>query len=216
MRSEPLTKQVYRAIKNAILSGELHPGERVVESRWSNQLHVSRSPVREAIRLLTAEYFLTEQDGVIEVYRPTVGDLRQLYEVRLAIETMAVKLVAQREPSEALLEQLEKNVASTVCVLRDAPTISNVVTLNTEFHWSIVVASENHYLTEIYQNYSQLTETYGHWILQRNLLQTKIVEEHNAILHALEQADAEVAFQAMFNHIAHDISAIQSIHLEGV
>ncbi|MCY0893642.1 MAG: GntR family transcriptional regulator [Acidibacillus sp.] len=214
-RSEPLTKQVYRAIKNAILSGELLPGERVVESRWSSQLKVSRSPVREAIRMLTAEYFLTDHEGVIEVYQPTLPDLEKLYEVRLAIEPMAAKLVVQKIPSPHVLTQLEINLTSTIHVLQNDPTISEVVTLNTEFHRLIMEASDNHYLTEIYHNYSLLIEMYGHWILQSHLSTTKIVEEHTAIFEALAHANPEVAFQTMYAHISKDISAMQRLHTGG-
>ena len=88
---------VFRTLRQAILRGELKPGERLMEIRLANQLGVSRTPIREAIRML-------ELDGLVimvprkgaQVAQITEKDLNDVLEVRLGLEELAVKLACQR------------------------------------------------------------------------------------------------------------------------
>ena len=98
----PLRDVVFRALRQAILRGELKPGERLMEIRLANQLGVSRTPIREAIRML-------ELDGLVimvprkgaQVAQITEKDLNDVLEVRLGLEELAVKLACERT-AEAL------------------------------------------------------------------------------------------------------------------
>mgnify|MGYP000767363598 FL=1 len=89
----PLRDVVFRTLRQAILRGELKPGERLMEIRLANQLGVSRTPIREAIRML-------ELDGLVimvprkgaQVAQITEKDLNDVLEVRLGLEELAVKL----------------------------------------------------------------------------------------------------------------------------
>ena len=93
----PLRDVVFRTLRQAILRGELKPGERLMEIRLANQLGVSRTPIREAIRML-------ELDGLVimvprkgaQVAQITEKDLNDVLEVRLGLEELAVKLACQR------------------------------------------------------------------------------------------------------------------------
>ena len=88
----PLRDVVFRTLRQAILRGELKPGERLMEIRLANQLGVSRTPIREAIRML-------ELDGLVimvprkgaQVAQITEKDLNDVLEVRLGLEELAVK-----------------------------------------------------------------------------------------------------------------------------
>ena len=93
----PLRDVVFRTLLQAILRGELKPGERLMEIRLANQLGVSRTPIREAIRML-------ELDGLVimvprkgaQVAQITEKDLNDVLEVRLGLEELAVKLACER------------------------------------------------------------------------------------------------------------------------
>ena len=102
----PLRDVVFRPLRQAILRGELKPGERLMEIRLANQLGVSRTPIREAIRML-------ELDGLVimvprkgaQVAQITEKDLNDVLEVRLGLEELEVKLACLRI-TERCLQQL--------------------------------------------------------------------------------------------------------------
>ena len=102
----PLRDVVFRTLRQAILRGELKPGERLMEIRLANQLGVSRTPIREAIRML-------ELDGLVimvprkgaQVAQITEKDLNDVLEVRLGLEELAVKLACQRITESELQKQ---------------------------------------------------------------------------------------------------------------
>ncbi len=94
-RAEPLTDQVYGYLRQQILTGHIEPGSRIVESKIARELQVSRSPVREAIRLLHRDGLLVLCDGGITLFQPSLKDFKDLYELRFAVEPVAARLTAQ-------------------------------------------------------------------------------------------------------------------------
>ena len=101
----PLRDVVFRTLRQAILRGELKPGERLMEIRLANQLGVSRTPIREAIRML-------ELDGLVimvprkgaQVAQITEKNLRDVLEVRRALDALAVELACERITEDELAE----------------------------------------------------------------------------------------------------------------
>ena len=106
----PLRDVVFNTLRQAILRGELKPGERLMEIALSQRLGVSRTPVREAIRML-------EQEGLVimiprkgaQVAEISEKDLKDVLEVRLGLEELAVRIACQRITEEEL-EELERAV----------------------------------------------------------------------------------------------------------
>ena len=89
----PLRDVVFQTLRQAILTGELKPGERLMEIHLANRLGVSRTPVREAIRMLTLEGLVTmiPRRGA-EVSRISRQDIRDVLEVRLVLDSLETKL----------------------------------------------------------------------------------------------------------------------------
>src|SRR5690349_11978372 len=91
---EPLHKEIATAIRNAILKGELRPGERLIEGELAERLGVSRAPLREALKQLIAEGLLVNVSRrgttVIEL---TEKDIREIFSLRMALESLAVELI---------------------------------------------------------------------------------------------------------------------------
>lgn len=102
----PLREQVTKALRQAILTSELAPGQRLVERELIDRLGVSRTTIREAIRELTAEGLVTAipQKGAI-VAVVSRGDAADLYEARVAIESLIVRRFTERAP-DAQVKQL--------------------------------------------------------------------------------------------------------------
>ena len=93
----PLRELVFKALRKAIIKGELAPGERLMEEKLAKKLEVSRTPVREAIRMLELEglVVMIPRRGA-EVAKITIQDLKDALEVRMAIEDLSVRLACDR------------------------------------------------------------------------------------------------------------------------
>lgn len=101
----PLRDVVFNTLRQAILRGELKPGERLMEIQLANKLGVSRTPIREAIRKLELEglVLMIPRKGA-EVAEITEKNLRDVLEVRCALEELAVQLACDRMDEEGVHE----------------------------------------------------------------------------------------------------------------
>src|SRR6056297_1958356 len=151
MESEPLfpplardalSQRIARILTDAIVSGQLKPGDRVAESVIARDLGVSRAPVREAGRMLESTGLLVSHPNRgFFVRTMNSEDLGTLYELRLAIEREAAALVVRKGTAEViplLRKQLEKMIA-----LADAERLPETAAADLEFHRLIVEASGN-------------------------------------------------------------------------
>lgn len=179
-----------------------------MERKLAEQLQVSRSPVREAIRLLITEHLLVERDGVA-VFQPTLEDFNEIYELRLAIEPMAARNAA-KSITPATIQVLQMNWEDTKRRLEVGDT-SRIVDLNQEFHRTIWSCSKNSRFCRIMDTVSAVTQYY--WIRVLNIVQTQtnIVQEHADILSAIVQGDESRAYDAMFHHISRDMTVINEL-----
>ncbi|WP_241209835.1 GntR family transcriptional regulator [Bacillus atrophaeus] len=110
-KPKPFYEQSYHAIKRMIFEGKLKPGERIVEAKMAKELGVSKSPLREAIRVLEKEG-LVVIDTRVMVYKPTIKDVEEIYFCRMALESFAAGLttrIASAEELENIENILQKN-----------------------------------------------------------------------------------------------------------
>lgn len=143
--------QAYEKIKEAIYKRRLAPGAPLVEQSLCDAFHVSRTPVRNALRRLSQEGYveIIPNKGAF-VIQPSIEDIRQLYEVRIELEIFAVHLCIEtfREDDikilQEILDQEQKAFED-----RDFPLYMET---NTEFHATIVDKAENQYLSDIFHS----------------------------------------------------------------
>ena len=210
VRSTPLAEQVYEYLRTAILTGKMEPGERIVETKLARQLQTSRSPVREAIRMLVAEQLLRVSTHSILVFRPTLEDFKQTYELRVAIETMACDLAA-RKMTDSVAALLEHNLAETERALRSGDK-DGLIGLNSEFHTTILKASNNHRFQKIMSDVSALIHYYWHLVVKLSTQQLNILAEHTGVYEALREGNGTLAAQRMSQHIMKDLAVMEAAY----
>lgn len=205
-RSQPLVEQVYQHLRDEILQGLRKPGERLVETKLAVELQTSRSPVREAIRLLRSEQLAVDRDGIVSVFNPSYGDFTEIYELRIILETAAVRNAAKRINAQQL-KVLSRNLDRTSMYL-ECRNMDKIVELNNEFHRCIWNASGNYQFYRTLDNISVLIHYYCSLVLKMIREQTNILHEHRIIYEALLAYDAVTAEDAMKSHIAKDMQVI--------
>lgn len=206
--SMPLREVVFYTLRRAILVGDLKPGEHLMEVRLSELLGVSRTPIREAIRKLELEglVVMRPRKGA-QVAKITEKDLRDVLEVRLVLERMAVNLACQKISKEEI-QELKKQLHNF-----DRAIAKNDITMiaqyDVKFHEIIYYATGNRRLIQILNNLSEQMYRYRLEYLKDKSKRRKLNEEHIEIVEAIENGEVERAEHAMISHIVNQETAVR-------
>ena len=203
-RRETLATEVRSQIERMIVSGELEAGRKLNELVLANAMGVSRGTVREAIRSLA-------DSGLIElianrgafVHQPTLEDIRNLYDLRGAIFSMACGSAARRvsagmEPD--LIEKLATNLDAMSAVY-DKDDRAAYYDLNIEFHDMLLQAAGNPKAKTIYDNLVKEMHLFRRRGLSIATNVASSLSEHSAIFKAVDAGDENAAREAALTHI---------------
>lgn len=196
----PLRDVVFNTLRQAILRGELQPGERLMEIQLAKRLGVSRTPVREAIRKLELEglVLMVPRKGA-EVAEITRQDLEDVLEVRAALEELAVKNACDLITDEQL-QELKKAAGEFKRTLEGADLIA-CAEADMKFHEIIYGATNNRRLIQMLNNLREQMYRYRMECLKDKRTHKILLEEHDAIRRALKKHDKAKAGNAIRNHI---------------
>jgi GntR family transcriptional regulator of gluconate operon len=196
LRGETLAVQAADAIRGLIAAGHVAGGERLVESWLAEQLGVSRGPVRDALRLLTAEGLVRDEPrrGTF-VMRLTEQDVLDIYDLRIAVETAAVRLILRRDTPEPLTV-LKRTIEDMRAASADIPVTAEA---DLRFHGAVCELSGNSRLRDVHRRYA--TELLVLLRMDEEKLPHEpgaTVAEHEELLAALSLGPeaAEAAFRA--------------------
>lgn len=210
----PLRDVVFNTLRQAILTGELKPGERLMEIHLANRLGVSRTPIREAIRKLELEGLvkMIPRRGA-EVAQITEKSMNDVLEVRRAMDVLCVELACERISDEEL-EHLKKACTDfeQAVKTKDAKRIAQA---DVALHDIILHATGNMRLIQLVNNLSEQMYRYRFEYIKDFSQHERLVEEHRIIYESLVQKDKETASQAAKTHIDNQKKAIiRQIRLE--
>ena len=204
-KPESLTQLVYQALRDAIISKRLPPGERVSEASLARQLRVSKTPVREALLRLHA-IGLVEADGGRggRIVRPSAELIRHTYEVRGALESLAARLAAERATPAQRRQLLELAAASLAAAQDEA------------FHDVLAAASANSYLARLIDNAYTLTAAARQRDVPRAGDSTDCATGHIRIAEAIAGGDAAAATAEAAAHVEMVGRLVLQAFLEGI
>jgi DNA-binding GntR family transcriptional regulator len=194
----PLTRMVVDTLRDRILSGAAVGGERLVEGRLSEELGVSRMPVREALRQLASEGLVTiEPRRGAAVTQFSEDQVRELVEVRATLEGLNAKLAAKRHDA-AKIKELESILAEGLSVAETADSLT-LTRLNQRFHDALANIADNSVLRDIMRSLRDRTALLFAPLNSGRGKQNW--EEHAAILRAVIDGDAELAALLATRHV---------------
>ena len=209
----PLRDVVFNTLRQAILRGELQPGERLMEIQLAQRLGVSRTPVREAIRKLELEglVLMIPRRGA-EVAEITRQDLEDVLEVRAALEELAVKDACEHITDEQLQDL--KKAANEFKRSLEGTDLVACAEADIHFHEIIYAATNNKRLVQMLNNLREQMYRYRMENLKDKRTYRTLVEEHDAIRRALKQHDKEKAGAAINVHIENQRRSILASIME--
>ena len=197
---QPLREVVCETLRDAIRRGVLKPGERLMEIQLAEELGVSRTPVREAIRKLELEgYVIMMPRRGTYVANLSIRDVNEVFEIRTSLESLASGLAAERITDEEL-DHLQRLLVQIGMYIEQGD-IEKIVEVDTEFHGLLYQGSRNQRLIGIISNLrEQLTQFRKTSMSFPGRLKATL-EEHRAIVDAIAQGDVKAAQKAAEHHM---------------
>lgn len=204
---KPLREVVCETLREAIISGILKPGERLMEIQLADELGVSRTPIREAIRKMELEGFLVmvPRRGTY-VADLSIKDINEVFEIRTALDVLAAGLAAERITEEEI-EELERLLVY-IGEMIEEKNYEKIIETDGEFHDVLYKASRNDRLVGIINNLrEQFTRFRSISIIQPGRLK-RTLEEHRLLVEAIAQRNSEQAQQVAREHMENAEQAI--------
>lgn len=196
----PLRDVVFNTLRQAILKGELEPGERLMEIQLAERLGVSRTPIREAIRKLELEglVLMIPRKGA-EVAKISARSLRDVLEVRRALEELAIELACQRM-SEDDVEALKKAQEDFKSAIADGDAM-RIAETDEHYHDVIYAGTGNVKLVQMLNNLREQMYRYRLEYIKDEDKRKILILEHERILKAVRDRKVADAKEAMREHI---------------
>lgn len=206
----PLRDVVFHTLREAILKGDIKPGERLMELQLAAKLGVSRTPIREAIRML-------EQEGLAktiprrgaEVAKMTEKDMEDVLQIREALEILAVQLACDKISTEQISE-LERSVAAFSDAVKTGD-LKKIAQTDIDFHDVIYKAAENSKLVGMLNNLREQIYRYRVEYLKDETAYPLLIEEHRRIIEGLKRGDVNYVTDAMRNHLDNQAVTVRNI-----
>ena len=205
----PLREVVYETLRKAILKEKLKPGERLMENTIAAKLGVSRTPVREAIRMLSDEglVLLIPRRGA-QVAQISRQELTDVLEIRKSLESLAVEKACEKIDEELLIKLAEAEEAFKAAV--ETGTITQIAEADVAFHDVIYAASGNKRLMSILSNLREQMYRFRLEYLKQPGIMNVLIKEHDDITDAVRARDTARAKQLIADHVENQQETIDS------
>lgn len=206
----PLRDVVFNTLREAILKGELKPGERLMELQLASKLGVSRTPIREAIRMLELEGLaVTVPRKGAEVAKMTEKDMEDVLQIRKALDELAVGLACDNMTEEdlACLAVALKNFENST----KEHNVKKVAQADVEFHDVIYRAANNPKLVNMLNNLREQMYRYRVEYLKNESIYPTLVEEHEKIFEGLQKKDRKEVIRVMSYHVVNQELMVKNI-----
>ena len=203
----PLRDVVFNTLREAILTGDIEPGERLMEIRLAEKLGVSRTPIREAIRMLQLEGLvnMTPRRGTV-VAEISNEDLKNVLEVRKVLEQLAVAKACENISDETVNELRENIKEFNAAIRKKNP--SDIANIDVVFHDIIYKATGNERLIQILYNIREQMYRYRLEYIKDQDTRKTVVRDHENLINAIVNKDVEKARSIIVAHIEHQEKTI--------
>lgn len=206
----PLRDVVFNTLRDAILRGELKPGERLMEMHLANKLGVSRTPIREAIRMLEQEGLaVTIPRKGAQVAKMTEKDLQDVLEIRDSLDELAATMACQRMTPDQLVEL--KNAMKDFELATKSKDVRKICEADEVFHNVIYKMAHNPKLETIVYNLREQMYRYRYEYIKGNETYNQLIQEHAAIIEGVERQDSAFVRDIMHTHLENQIEAVRRV-----
>ena len=205
----PLRDVVFNTLREAILRGDLVPGERLMELQLAAKLGVSRTPIREAIRMLEQEglAITIPRKGAI-VAGMTEKDMQDVLEIREALEELSVQVACDKITEEEVA-RLRENMENFEDSLKSGD-LKRMAEADVEFHDVIYQATDNLKLINMLNNLREQMYRYRVEYLKNPSNHEQLLREHEAIYRGIMEKDKDAVTEMIRKHISNQVDVVKN------
>lgn len=197
---------VYETIKRAIVKGELMPGIRLVEQRLSEKFKVSRTPLREAIQKLESERLVTRiNSGGVMVTEFSARDIREIYDIRVALESKIIREVAVNWQDSDLesINKIVKEIKSKLLYkdYHQKNDLIELIQIGNQFHEQLHRIYNNQTCLRLLKSFQARVDRYAYLALSFRGRARAAAQEHVNLFELIKNRQANQAEEEMAKHI---------------
>ena len=201
MESRPIREIAYEVLKKAIITGEIPAGERIVETDYADRLHISRTPLREALRKL-------ERDGLVEyvmrrgvvVRAFTIDDVREIYTIRNALEMLTLPAIIENATPEDIASLRQK--LEEMDRLQAKDDVEALSPLARDFHWQLTSISQQKRILRVIEGQDEYIRRFSAMAIRQEDRRPAAHQEHHRLVDYVEAKDLEKFTELTRKHIA--------------
>ena len=196
--SETVSDKVYQYLKSAIIRGELRTGERIVQKTLTDQLQVSRTPVRDALQRLSAEGLVVNKPfhGAV-VFELSQGDLHELYDIRIMMENYA----CQQSVDTMSNQQIEALKSLNEQILENSGDIQECMAFDRQFHTIACCSNKLNYIRPFLDSVWDKSNPYKALYYTTPEAIDETYRQHNQIIDGFVMRDANMLAKAIDDHL---------------
>lgn len=208
-----LADKVFQELTTAIVRGEIKPGAKLSEQALVERYGGSRAPIREAIQKLEARSLVVRVPNAgARVISLSLAELKDIYEVRLELESMACRLAAQRMSDEEIAQLYTLLLEHKENIEADSGLSYYQKAGDLDFHFRIIQGSKNARLQQMLSGeLYHLVRMYRYQTSTNKARPAHAFEEHKRIVEAIEARDSELAELLMRRHIQTSINNLERL-----
>ena len=200
MESRPIREIAYEVLKKAIITGEIPAGERIVETDYADRLHISRTPLREALRKL-------ERDGLVEyvmrrgvvVRAFTIDDVREIYTIRNALEMLTLPAIIENAGPEQIASLREK--LAEMDKLQEKDDVEGLSPLARAFHWELTCICGQKRILRVIEGQDEYIRRFSAMAIRQENRRNAAHQEHHRLVDYVEAKDLERFTELTRKHI---------------
>ena len=198
--SRPIREIAYEVLKKAIISGEIPAGERIVETDYAERLHISRTPLREALREL-------ERDGLVEyvmrrgvvVRAFTIDDVKEIYTIRNALEMLTLPAIIENAGPEQIASLREK--LAEMDKLQEKDDVEGLSPLARAFHWELTSICGQKRILRVIRSQDEYIRRFSAMSIRQENRRPAAHHEHHLLVDYVEAKDLESFTELTRKHI---------------
>lgn len=208
-KNKSMREKVYDTLKQMIIDGVIKPGERIIETEYSNKFQISRTPIREAIRMLELEGLVESQTtGGVIVKTLTREEISEIYKIRIALESLIIEEIIKKINNQDI-KKLEKVLKNTKKAF-EVKDIEKVFSLFTEFNQILYDIASLPKVTGMINNINLYLKRFRKLFIDNPSRKEEAFEDHVQILEAIKNKELSTAISINRMHLEKSMNFILS------
>ncbi|MGL5023568.1 MAG: GntR family transcriptional regulator [Cetobacterium sp.] len=200
-KKKSIREQVYDYLKDEIVNGKIKEGSRIVEEEFAEKLNISRTPLREAIRMLELEGLIEAREkGGVTVPKTTKKDVEEVVKIRIALETVIFEELFERV-TEKDIERLEENVAKAAAIVNDEEKSLEVFKYFSEFNKILYSISDLPRVVTLINNLNLYLKKFRKISAENNNRRLSAHRDHTKIVELIKTGNKEEAIAVNRKHL---------------